>query len=448
MKKRFLAMLLCLVMAVSILSVGASAVEPEEITVTKTDIRADGVFNSGGYASLRLNSSFDPETSTISYPKTALVDRNGAFVFPYKDTYNRYRYSDGIVSLTGDSNYSRNRFYDRAANASVPDTVGFWKLDGTPVYSGNIYGASPMLDGYAFITEVDVEYNASGDATSLPETCTGSIIDKNGNKVYSFTTKIGWEDTYGATSFTAIDSASWYRDGLLLTWKIKSLDRIVFSDNTESISYKDLAGNTVINLPLDKYSNAWPFLNGYAKVYSAENGLYGYIDKTGKEVIPCMYRNTGEFTDGLAWVMNDGKYGYINDKNELVIPMEYDSAYGAGGGLASVGKEGKYGLVDYNNNVVVPLEYDDISSFDEGVAYAIKDGILYIITANTAPSYQKGDVNRDGSVSNSDLILVARHVVNLVTLTGEQFTLGDMNGDDQITNTDIITVARMIVGLA
>jgi hypothetical protein len=188
-------------------------------------------------------------------------------------------------------------------------------------------------------------------------------------------------------------------------------------------------------------------LKRYAKVYSAENGLYGYIDKTGKEVIPCMYRNTGEFTDGLAWVMNDG-VRYINDKNELVIPMEYDSAYGAGGGLASVGKEGKYGLVDYNNNVVVPLEYDDISSFDEGVAYAIKDGILYIITANTAPSYQKGDVNRDGSVSNSDLILVARHVVNLVTLTGEQFTLGDMNGDGQITNTDIITVARMIVGLA
>ncbi len=64
-----------------------------------------------------------------------------------------------------------------------------------------------------------------------------------------------------------------------------------------------------------------------------------------------------------------------------------------------------------------------------------------------AESYQKGDVNRDGSVSNSDLILVARHVVNLITLTGEQFTLGDMNNDGAITNTDIITVARKIVGL-
>ena len=62
-------------------------------------------------------------------------------------------------------------------------------------------------------------------------------------------------------------------------------------------------------------------------------------------------------------------------------------------------------------------------------------------------SYPKGDVDRSGQVGNSDLILVARHVVHLVTLTGEQFTLGDMDDDKQITNTDIILVARRIVGL-
>ena len=127
--------------------------------------------------------------------------------------------------------------------------------------------------------------------------------------------------------------------------------------------------------------------------------------------------------------------------------MEYDSAYGAGGGLASVGKEGKYGLVDYNNNVVVPLEYDDISSFDKGVAYAIKDGTLYIITANTAPSYQKGDVNRDGILDNADLILVARYVVNLYNFDSEAFKLGDMDDSGAIDNSDLIRLARILVGL-
>ncbi len=74
--------------------------------------------------------------------------------------------------------------------------------------------------------------------------------------------------------------------------------------------------------------------------------------------------------------------------------------------------------------------------------------VFYVLDyTKQSESYKKGDVNRDGSVSNSDLILVARHVVNLITLTGEQFTLADMNGDGAITNTDIITVARKIVGL-
>ncbi|MBQ6539440.1 MAG: dockerin type I repeat-containing protein, partial [Oscillospiraceae bacterium] len=84
--------------------------------------------------------------------------------------------------------------------------------------------------------------------------------------------------------------------------------------------------------------------------------------------------------------------------------------------------------------------------------------VIWYVTENSAPrffsinldgttSYPKGDVNRDGIVSNSDLILAARHVVSLTTLTGEQFTLGDMNNDGAITNTDIITIARKIVGL-
>ncbi|MBQ6540242.1 MAG: dockerin type I repeat-containing protein [Oscillospiraceae bacterium] len=61
--------------------------------------------------------------------------------------------------------------------------------------------------------------------------------------------------------------------------------------------------------------------------------------------------------------------------------------------------------------------------------------------------FEKGDVDRSGQVGNSDLIMVARHVVHILTLTGEQFTLGDMNDDNVIDNKDIITLARKIVGL-
>ena len=38
-----------------------------------------------------------------------------------------------------------------------------------------------------------------------------------------------------------------------------------------------------------------------------ENGKYGYIDTTGKEVISFKYDNAGNFYDGLALVELDGK---------------------------------------------------------------------------------------------------------------------------------------------
>ena len=72
--------------------------------------------------------------------------------------------------------------------------------------------------------------------------------------------------------------------------------------------------------------------------------------------------------------------------------------------------------------------------------------VTVTVTAGS-PSYPKGDVDRSGQVGNSDLIMVARHVVHILTLTGEQFTLGDMNDDNVIDNKDIITLAKKIVGM-
>ncbi|MBQ6540408.1 MAG: hypothetical protein IJL71_05235 [Oscillospiraceae bacterium] len=58
-----------------------------------------------------------------------------------------------------------------------------------------------------------------------------------------------------------------------------------------------------------------------------------------------------------------------------------------------------------------------------------------------------GDANGDGDVGNADLIMVARHVVHIVTLTGKHFEAGDMDRSGDITNTDVIRLARVIVGI-
>jgi len=42
------------------------------------------------------------------------------------------------------------------------------------------------------------------------------------------------------------------------------------------------------------------------------NGKYGYVDKTGKEVIPLKYDYADSFREGLARAKLNGKWGYID----------------------------------------------------------------------------------------------------------------------------------------
>ena len=52
------------------------------------------------------------------------------------------------------------------------------------------------------------------------------------------------------------------------------------------------------------------FSEGLAQVLL--NGKWGYIDKTGKEVIPCKYDWAWQFYEGFAQVSTKGKWGYVD----------------------------------------------------------------------------------------------------------------------------------------
>ena len=64
-----------------------------------------------------------------------------------------------------------------------------------------------------------------------------------------------------------------------------------------------------------KYKDAKPFSEGLAPVKDGE--YWGYIDKTGKMVIPATFESADEFSEGLACVQKDGKYGYVDKKGNV-----------------------------------------------------------------------------------------------------------------------------------
>ena len=48
-----------------------------------------------------------------------------------------------------------------------------------------------------------------------------------------------------------------------------------------------------------------------------------------------------------------------------------------------------------------------------------------------------GDVNLDGKITNTDMLLLKQHIVETTVLTGQSFNNADINGDDRITTTDV-----------
>lgn len=71
--------------------------------------------------------------------------------------------------------------------------------------------------------------------------------------------------------------------------------------------------------------------------YIVYDGCWILVDR-GRHVRTDMekpYQMVGEFRDGLAWVKRDGLYGYVNIYGEEVIPVIYKSVQGAPGAVAT-----------------------------------------------------------------------------------------------------------------
>ena len=104
------------------------------------------------------------------------------------------------------------------------------------------------------------------------------------------------------------------------------------------------------------------FFEGLAVVKNC-CGLYGCIDKTGKEVIECKYDNYFIFREGLAAVKYHGKWGYIDKTGKEVTECKYDFASDFHEGLAAVQLNGKKKCINHEGNIVLELYYiDKISS--------------------------------------------------------------------------------------
>jgi hypothetical protein len=111
----------------------------------------------------------------------------------------------------------------------------------------------------------------------------------------------------------------------------------LFSEGLAAVdnrSYIDKTGKVVITLT-KHYDEIFPFVEGFATVM--RNNQYGYIDRSGKEVVPPVHPKAiiarapvdlliGQNLLKLSLFESSGKWGYKNVNGDMVIPAIYTVA--------------------------------------------------------------------------------------------------------------------------
>lgn len=151
------------------------------------------------------------------------------------------------------------------------------------------------------------------------------------------------------------------------------------------------------DLNMKKISADYVFLDdmhsGLVLVRDDQNH-YGYVDRTGKVVVPVQYDLAYGFSDtGKAVVGLDGIFSVIDKSgNKLLdLPDGVRAIYEVEGDyIVFCGSDWKYGIMDTNGQVILEAKYDYISSIRESPSlFYVRDenGKAYIFDAGSSTTF-------------------------------------------------------------
>lgn len=175
--------------------------------------------------------------------------------------------------------------------------------------------------------------------------------------------------------------------GLTLLLSIKSC-RTTSKESTLEPLIKNNESDAMLYNVKDSISGLWGFMDETGKLvipyywkdaHSFTEGLggvkdstdlYGFIDTAGTLVIPCQWKLASGFRDGIAYVINEqGLWGYIDTSGKEVIPCQWKTARSFCDGLAWVEDEnGLRGYIDKSGKVIIPFLWYLTLDFSEGLA--------------------------------------------------------------------------------
>ena len=303
--------------------------------------------------------------------KLGVIDTKGNVIIPFEYNYSVFRYRDGIICCCKNSedlwcyfdhdgkklfethDGGASQFSDGFACKYSSESGKYYFIDkeGKPAFDGKQwYWAESFSDGMALVNDgtawgfidttgklvIPCKYDTPSERNpeGFHEGLAAVVIDP----AYE---RFAYIDKTGKQVFSKLyNYDAPFSEGLAAVWD-RDLDRATYIDKT---------GKNVIIL--DEGIRGETFHEGLAMI-SKSGSPIGYIDKTGKQVITLTegaYKQAEPFYDGRARVWDGNGYGFIDTTGKLVIPCEYKCYEGFCEGLVPVEKDGKQGYLDKDGN--------------------------------------------------------------------------------------------------
>ena len=314
------------------------------------------------------------------------IDTNGTEIihFKYEDVYS---FSEGLAAVKENSKW------------------GYINSEGKKVIDNNYSRSSDFRNGYAWV-EKDSRWgliNKNGKA-KLPfvfpeqygnQVVNGVIALQDSSKKYGMVdtnNKIVLPFKYNSIYFFSDNRAVIELSGKWGVIDAKGVEIIpckftsplrftngLAEVNTTELNPKlvmiDTNGNQISMQQLfrQRYLNLDVFEGGLAAVENW-NQLWGFINRTGDEVIKCQYDQVGSFSEGFAPVKRDSNWIFINKEGQPVFDAVFDGIEGDfKDGIVSVKKNGKYAIMDTTGLLLFPFDFNFIGLINDGIAPALID---------------------------------------------------------------------------
>jgi len=372
-KRRYIIMMVCLVVLFTIVSCGGKKDSEVPANESTNESRREGGYidKTGG---LGIEAIFDGAwgfsegLALVNIDgRYGYIDKQGSIVIEPRDyasaeiNEEKLAFSEGmaLIPMNGRWGYIDNTgdivietrfaeaypFSDGLAQVRLVEEeggkIGFINKNGDFAIEPRYDWCLDFTDGLAFV-------GIKGDTYGFIDTTGRMVIGQGFYSVTGFSeglaaipadhnTKMGYIDKNGEWAIDPVylcpnEGAvtlfeADFSDGLALVW--------INDDQGNRQVYIDKTGNVAIVPPERYYNN--PFHDGLA--IFERSGSLGYIDKSGDIVVEPQLRTANNFSEGLALVegpKTNHFYGFIDKSGKMVIEPQFVDAWSFSEGLAPV----------------------------------------------------------------------------------------------------------------